>query len=83
MVYNTNITENIYHMINKNTNNETSWTFIILVLILLVVAFYALSLFLQYAWNNSISKIFDIRNITASESIYLMIVAMILFGMGK
>lgn len=52
--------------------------FLIVVLIMLVIMFYIFSIILKYAWNNSITSLFGIREISSSESFWLLIVFVIL-----
>jgi hypothetical protein len=45
----------------------------------LIITFVILLIIVQYSWNESISKIFNVREITMIETLWLYILASILF----
>ena len=45
----------------------------------ILITFIVILIIVQYSWNKSISKIFDIREITMMETFWLYILASILF----
>lgn len=64
---------------NFNINQQNSCMYYICLFISFVIVFIILLIIVQYSWNESISKIFNIREITMIETIWLYILASILF----
>jgi hypothetical protein len=64
-------------------NNETSDNKIspLLLIIALILVYLITVSVLQYAWNNSVSRVFNVSNVSFSEAFGLLIVSMILFRM--
>jgi hypothetical protein len=53
----------------------------VLILLALVLVYVIMVSLLQYAWNNSVSRVFNVSNVSFSEAFGLLIVSMILFRM--
>ena len=64
---------------NFNIDQQNSCMYYICLFISFVITFIILLIIVQYSWNESISKIFNIREITMIETIWLYILASILF----
>ena len=65
-------------MNNETTENQVSPLLLIIALILVYLVTVSI---LQYAWNSSVSRIFNVSSVSFSEAFGLLIVSMILFRM--
>ena len=64
---------------NFNIDQKNSFMYYICLFISFVITFIILLIIVQYSWNESISKIFNVREITMIETVWLYILASILF----
>ncbi len=64
---------------NFNIDKNNSFMYYICLFISFVITFIVLLIIVQYSWNESISKIFNVREITMIETVWLYILASILF----
>jgi len=64
-------------------NNETSESKVspLLLIIALILVYLITVSILQFAWNNSVSRIFNVSSVSFSEAFGLLVVSMILFRM--
>ena len=66
-------------MENFNVDQNDSFFYYLCLFISILITFIVILIIVQYSWNKSISKIFDIREITMMETFWLYILASILF----
>jgi hypothetical protein len=64
---------------NFNVEQDDSFIYYLCLFISIIITFIVILIIVQYSWNKSISKIFDIREITMMETFWLYILASILF----
>jgi hypothetical protein len=64
---------------NFNVDQDDSFIYYLCLFISIIITFIVILIIVQYSWNMSISKIFDIREITMMETLWLYILASILF----
>ncbi len=64
---------------NFNVDQNDAFFYYMCLFISILITFIVILIIVQYSWNNSISKIFDIREITMMETFWLYILASILF----
>lgn len=64
---------------NFNIDQNNSFMYYICLFISIIITFIILLIIIQYSWNESISKIFNVREITMIETVWLYILASILF----
>jgi hypothetical protein len=72
-----NLTNKLIENFNIDKNN--SFMYYLCLFISFIIIFIILLIIVQYSWNQSISKIFNIREITMIETVWLYILASILF----
>ena len=77
MINQGNFTNKLLENFNIDQNNSFMYYFCLF--ISLIITFIILLIIVQYSWNESISKIFNVREITMIETIWLYILASILF----
>ena len=73
------INDKVKCMMNDEKSNQATSPF--LIIIAMVLVYLILVGILQYAWNKSVSKIFNVSNVSFSEAFALLVVSMILFRM--
>lgn len=66
-------------MENFNVDQDDTFFYYMCLFISILITFIVILIIVQYSWNKSISKIFDIREITMMETFWLYILASILF----
>jgi len=66
-------------MENFEINQEDVFFYYLCLFISILITFIVILIIVQFSWNRSISKIFDIREITMMETFWLYILASILF----
>ena len=66
-------------MSDKDNNKLDESMSIISLLIIVILSYFIITFVLQYAWNKSVSKIFNLPQITMGDAIWLLIVSIILF----
>ena len=64
---------------NFNIDQNNSFMYYFCLFISVVITFIIILIIVQYSWNESISKIFNVREITMIETVWLYILASILF----
>jgi hypothetical protein len=67
-------------MMNNETFDTGEISPLLLIIVLILVYIITVSI-LQFAWNNSVSRIFNVSIVSFSEAFGLLIVSMILFRM--
>ena len=73
------INDKIKRMMNDESPDTKVSPWLLIIVLILV---YLLTVFiLQYAWNSSVSRIFNVSSVSFSEAFGLLIVSMILFKM--
>ena len=77
MINQGNFTNKLLENFNIDQNNSFMYYFCLF--ISLIITFVILLIIVQYSWNESISKIFNVREITMIETLWLYILASILF----
>jgi hypothetical protein len=77
MINQGNFTNKLLENFNIDQNNSFMYYFCLF--ISLIITFIILLIIVQYSWNESISKIFNVREITMIETLWLYILASILF----
>jgi len=77
MINQGNFTNKLLENFNIDRNNSFMYYFCLF--ISLIITFIILLIIVQYSWNESISKIFNVREITMIETVWLYILASILF----
>jgi hypothetical protein len=66
-------------MENFNLNQDDTFFYYLCLFISILITFIVILIIVQFSWNRSISKIFDVREITMMETFWLYILASILF----
>jgi hypothetical protein len=64
---------------NFNIDQNDSFFYYLCLFISILMIFIIILIIVQYSWNMSISRIFDVREITMMETFWLYILASILF----
>ncbi len=66
-------------MENFNLRQDDTFFYYLCLFISILITFIVILIIVQFSWNRSISKIFDVREITMMETFWLYILASILF----
>ena len=74
------INDKVKCMMNDEQSGNKKVSPLLLIFALVIVYLLLVSL-LQYAWNSSVSRIFNVSPVSFSEAFGLLIVSMILFRM--
>ena len=77
MIYQGNFTNKIIE--NFNVNQDDTFFYYLCLFISILITFIVILIIVQFSWNRSISKIFDVREISMMETFWLYILASILF----